>query len=484
MSMTQALSNALSGLTASSRGTEIVAANLANAMTPGYAKRELSLVAQNLGGRGGGVRIEGVARIVNASLLGESRLAEAGRADAAVRLTFARSMESVIGVAGQPGGIGAALTDLQTALLSAASRPDDDLRLSQIVLTAGTLARQLNDASVAVQKSRTAADQAIAADITSLTSGLDQVAKLNHRIAVLEADGNDPSALIDARQKAINAIARIVPLQEVARGNGTVALFTKEGGVLLDGSQPTDVSFVMSGSLTVDKSVEAGQLSRLYQNGAQLTAGQMRLFAGGSLAANFAVRDELAPQVQRELDAIAFELQGRFASNDVDPSLTPTAPGLFTDQGERPDISDIAGLAGRIGLNDAVRPEAGGDLWRLRAGIGAIIAGPVGDASLLGAMGDALASAQTPPNGEFRGVSTMAARLAQLEARIATRRVNAESDTAARNALADTMASRMAADGVDSDAELQRLLQYEQAYAANAKVIQTIEDMMDQLLRL
>ena len=51
-----------------------------------------------------------------------------------------------------------------------------------------------------------------------------------------------------------------------------------------------------------------------------------------------------------------------------------------------------------------------------------------------------------------------------------------------RNGQADTIWSRLAADGVDSDAEMQRLLQYEQAYAANARVIQAIQTMMDQIL--
>ena len=41
MSIARALSNAMSGLTATARGTETVAANMANAMTPGYARREL-----------------------------------------------------------------------------------------------------------------------------------------------------------------------------------------------------------------------------------------------------------------------------------------------------------------------------------------------------------------------------------------------------------------------------------------------------------
>ena len=39
-------------------------------------------------------------------------------------------------------------------------------------------------------------------------------------------------------------------------------------------------------------------------------------------------------------------------------------------------------------------------------------------------------------------------------------------------------------DGVDTDAELQRLLLIEQAYAANARMIETVDDMMQALLRI
>ena len=37
-------------------------------------------------------------------------------------------------------------------------------------------------------------------------------------------------------------------------------------------------------------------------------------------------------------------------------------------------------------------------------------------------------------------------------------------------------------DGVDTDDEVQRLLQIEQAYAANARVIQTVDDMIQTIL--
>ena len=64
MSLSNALSNAVSGIVAASRGTEVVASNLANAMTPGFARREVQLSVRPWIGGGGGVHIEGVERVV------------------------------------------------------------------------------------------------------------------------------------------------------------------------------------------------------------------------------------------------------------------------------------------------------------------------------------------------------------------------------------------------------------------------------------
>jgi flagellar hook-associated protein 1 FlgK len=463
----------MSGLTATARGTETVAANLANAATPGYARRELAVSAQTAGGNAGGVRVDGVTRAVNASVLSESRLAEAARAEASTRLAFATQIEERIGIAGNPGSLGAALTDFQTALSSAASRPDDEIRLT---------AARFNVASGQVQAARGAADQAIATDVATLNTSLAEVANLNRRIAVMEADGSDPSALIDQRQGIIGEIAKIVPVQEVTRAAGAVALFTAEGAVLLDGTTPTALSFDAAGQVTAGLTVGTG-LALLTQNGAELTASQMRLYAGGSLAANFAIRDELAPAIQASLDDLAYDLHERLANPAVDSTLNATSAGLFTDSGARASLADKTGLAGRISVNAVVVGSEGGAVWRLRSGLQAGAEGAVGDASLLIAVSDALEQATSALTGTgFSGKASLADRLGRVESQVSTARVNAQSDAAIRNGQADTIWSRLAADGVDSDAEMQRLLQYEQAYAANARVIQAIQTMMDQIL--
>ena len=211
----------------------------------------------------------------------------------------------------------------------------------------------------------------------------------------------------------------------------------------------------------------------------------MRLFAGGSLSASFQIRDEWGVQLQRELDVLAFDLHERMADPAVDPSIAATGPGLFTDGADRAVSASLTGLAARIGVNELVRPDRGGDLWRLRTGLGAAAAGPVAESRLLSAFSDAIADSRSPVGGsEFQGRGTLTTWFAEIAARVATRRVAAESDSAMRNSRAEALSARLMEDGVDSDAEMQRLLQYEQAYAANARVIQAIQDMLDQIMRL
>lgn len=48
----------------------------------------------------------------------------------------------------------------------------------------------------------------------------------------------------------------------------------------------------------------------------------------------------------------------------------------------------------------------------------------------------------------------------------------------------EELKSRLLAEGVDTDQEMQRLLLIEQAYAANAKVVQTVDEMINALLRI
>ncbi len=483
MSLSTSLSSALSGLQATSRASELVSTNVANALTDGYGRRELELSARSVGGSGSGVKVTGVLRVVDLVLLSDRRVAQAGSAGAGVTVDHFTRMESAVGTPDSSSSLGQNIENLEGALLAATSRPDSEPRLADVLEAAQGLTAQLKDATDAVQDERARADDRIARDVAVLNETLMKVDILNARILRQVTADRDASALLDQRQQLIDRIAGIVPVREIARDNGEVALVTTGGAVLLDG-RPAVFGFVPVGLVTADMTVDTGALSGLTMNGRAVTLGVSNgKMEGGTLAADFAIRDTHAPALQAQLDAVARDLMARFADPARDPSLAAGQPGLFTDGGAVFDSATESGLAGRLTINTAADPSQGGALWRLRDGLGAATLGSPGASRILGSLQEALSEKREPLSGEFEpGERSLAGLASDLLSRISARRLDAESEQGFSSASFNALRNDELAMGVDSDQQVQQLLLIEQAFGANAKVVQTIDDMIKLLL--
>ncbi len=479
MSISGALTSALSGLGAAARGAEIVSQNIANARTEGYGRRELLLEAA--GSASAGVRVSGITRHADPRLLADRRAAGAAEEGAALRAGFHAGLERVLGMPSDPGSLTDRLATFEAALTAAASRPDSTARLEAVHTAAAALATHLNRGTSHVQDQRMRADAAIATSVAQLNAGLEEVATLNARIARFEAVDKDASGLADRRQQVIDEIARIVPLQELPRDHGRVALMTPGGAMLLD-TQAVEIGFTSAGVIAAEMSLGSGALSGLTLDGRPVAVdGPM---GGGTLAAQFAIRDDAGPGTQARLDAVSRDLIERLADPALDPTLAPGAPGLFTDAGAMVDPAGETGLAGRIAVNAVLSPASDG-LWRLRAGIGAATPGDPGDARVLNALSGALAGPRVPASGGFGPSAVGAATLvAELSAGIANARTAAEAEETASGTEAETLRLAELRQGVDTDAELQTLLAIERAYAANARVMSVIDEMLANLTRI
>lgn len=465
MSIASAFSNALSGLNAASRAAGIVSSNVANALTEGYAPRHLVLASEQVGG---GVRVAGVVRQTDQALIADRRLAEALQAAIGVEAGFFARMEAAIGTPDQGDSLSARLVALEGALVEAAARPEAETRLAAVLDAAQDLAGRIGAIAQQVQSARLAADKAIAVDIGRVNQGLSAIRDLNIVIATRTAAGQDANALIDQRQVLIDAISQVIPLREVTRENGQIALYSLSGATLLE-ARAAHLSFTPVAVMTADMTAESGALSGLRIDGREVAvSGEASLIAGGTLAAHFALRDVHAPALQAGIDDLARQLITRFAA--ADPSVAADAPGLFTDAG---GVSGTApGLAGRIGVSALADPARGGALWRLRDGLGAAAPGAVGNGAHLAALSGALS------DSGLAGVS------ADVLSGVATARQAAEMRESHAAAKALAFRESELARGVDTDAEMQRLLLIEQAYAANARVIQALDDMIATLLRI
>jgi flagellar hook-associated protein 1 FlgK len=484
MSLSSTLANALTGLNAASRAASVVSSNVSNALTAGYARRELNLSPQSLGGTGAGVQVDGITRAVNRALLTDRRLADADAGNARAQSGFLGRIEELTGDPETPGSLSARIAALEASLVQAASRPDSQARLQAVVDAATGLAGHLNTLSDAVQQERMDADAGIALQVKTLNDTLADIDRLNAEILSQTASGHDAAALMDQRQTLVDRVAGIVPVREVARDHDQISLYTTGGAILLEGN-PAVIGFTPVGVITPDMTLASGALFGFTINGMAVPSGDDGVLGGGTLGAMIAIRDDLAQAAQAQLDAVARDLIERFESPAVDPTLAAGQPGLFTDNGAAFDPLIEQGLAGHIALNAMVDPGAGGQLWRLRDGIAAATPGNVGDATLLLALGTALSSARAPASGSFIGAARSASGLAaDLLSGFAGDRQTAEARESYAVARQDALTELQLAEGVDTDAEMQNLLLVEQAYSANARVIQVIDDLIQQLIGL
>jgi flagellar hook-associated protein 1 FlgK len=241
-------------------------------------------------------------------------------------------------------------------------------------------------------------------------------------------------------------------------------------------------------------------------NGIDIT-GQL---SGGRMGEYLALRDRTLPRLQAETDLVAANIAGRLAAQ----GLT-----LFTDSdgSSVPDTSQAyagssqLGLAARIKVNPAVALDPS----LLRDGTDAVSGSPVGASDFTpnpgggpagfttlldrvlefsfganaatGIAWSTIATAGLGPDGSLASPFAAPPTLAGYADRVTTaqtsERAAATDSRTAAEALRNTLLTRFDnASGVDVDAEMAAMVQLQNAYAANARVMGTLQSMWDSLL--
>jgi len=482
MSLSTALSSAMTGITAASRSTSVISDNLANALSEGYYRRTLDLSSN---GAAGGVRIGSVQRMIDPAIQKSVRSAEANYAATSVTAGFYARVSEQVGTVNDAYSIAQRMTDMETALIEATSLPDSDARLNDLSMQAGELAMSIRDAAEGVSSLRNKAEDSIAALVQGLETNLETLNDLNRKILAAEVRGQDPSGLEDQRDTLIDAINEVIPVQVHKRDNNQTALYTNSGIKLIDGGSVAEFSFDETRLVTPYMTLGNGQLSGLEIDGKQIDTSINGKIGGGSLAAQFHVRDVASVQAQEDLDTMAADLIQRFQDPAVDPTLGATDPGIFTDQGAYFDPVNTLGVANRIELNSVISMSGSAETWRLRDGLNATAIGERGDTTILNNYAEAMEATNTITSpGLGSGDYSAYAIAANLMTNFTQENTWAEQELAYSSAIFSDIQSRELEQGVDTDSELQTLMMVETIYAANARMIQAIDEMMQELMRL
>lgn len=470
MSLSASLSFASIGLGLTARRAELVASNVANANRPGYLQRALETGANG--------RPE-VGRSVSPGLVALRREAEAKAGGADVSAAFHARLDAALGDPDEAGSLQDRISALEAALVSATNNPSGAIELGVVARTASDVVDGLRGLDDVVQAERQEADTRIGSQVRQLNADLQEVARLNAEIVRTRSSGGDPASILDRRGLLIDRINEAIPVRELARDHDTVALVAEGGALLLDG-RASEIGFTPRAPITAGMDYPT-HLSGLTIDGREVpNSGAASPVRGGRLSALFDLRDVVAPEAQGRLDAMAAELIARSADTGADPTLTG-APGLFTEAGSTLDPAGEAGLAGRITLNPLAEPGSP-ELWRLRDGFGAAAQGSGSDAGNLSRLSGILSAVAAPEMaGLGDGVGSVAGLAGRLKSMVSADRVAASQASEHFSAMAATRREARDGGAVDVDAEMRRLVEIEQAYAANARVVQAVSEMMDRL---
>lgn len=476
MSLGSILSTARSGMLAAQRAAEVTANNVANANTVGYSRQRVEAIAERPiryanGEFGAGVRITSTTRARDQFLDANFRRASADASGSQLRSTSLARMETVLG---EPNGsvLGTALDAFYGAWSDLSARPTVGSAQAAVQQAGAQLALQFNRAVSQLDAIAAENSARLESTVHEVNALAERVATLNRQIVSQEAAGVQAPTLRDARDQHLDRLAQLTGAQVIEHEDGSVGVLL--GGLsLVDGVAVRPIATnLIGGRAEVTRASVPGTPIQL----------------GGELGALRQVANVDIPAMQADLDALArgvvdsvntLHRQGvtwsgtppvSAAAGDFfasDPLLAPEVDPLRTARGIRLD-SAVAGSTAAIAASAATATGPG------EASIALQLAGL-----------RTTAVPFTAPDGTPRASESAGAFLQRIATDLAfTTRSAADREVIDDALMTQSDTRRQEVSGVSVDEEMVRLIKFQQAYAAAARMINTADSMMQTLLDL
>ena len=502
MSIDAALLIARSGLLNTQRALSNAADNVANAETEGYTRKRIVTEAVSVGGQGQGVRSLGPMREVDAALVNEMGKRKSELAAAELRDATLARINEAHGDPAKSDGLGDLVAKLRSAFIDLRSDPSQVVKQQAVVLnSAQTLTDRCNSLDQTIQEARQSAHDGIVTEIGQINATLREIAGLDRSIIERIGSGIPAADLEDKRDLALDRLSESLGFKAVRQGNGGVLLLGS-GGVTITQGENGD-AFAVAHALMSPEAYYGGSglIPPIMMGGVDVTT----MMKGGRLGEYLKLRDQTLPRYQAELDICAAEIADRFRAEGL--KLFTNGTGTVPNPDVAYSGSNMIGFAGKISINPAVRSE----IRLIRDGTETIpgtpgftpndpATGPAGftlliDRILEYSFGDkksngvswgGFATTGLGPDGSLsspfgapRAIEEFAALLTSFQT----------SDSAAAGAavttakaLSDGLEARFTRQSrVDVDGEMASLVQLQNAYAANARVLSTAQTMWDTL---
>ena len=238
MSISAALSNAVSGLRANSTASDLISRNIANSSTEGYTRKTVKLTTQD-----GNVRVASVDRQVSSLL---DKLDRSNVSKLSARQTVAEGVSAYTDVLGQPEDSvspSALLSELKSSLITLSNSPDQGSSQLAVVSAAKEFASQMQNLSGTIDTVAAEVEMNIRYDVADVNAALYEVAKLNSAIAASAEGSTIRAELSDQMGQALDTLSSYMDVQTVTSKTGQVSVLTSGGTELVSGKTVNDVTY-------------------------------------------------------------------------------------------------------------------------------------------------------------------------------------------------------------------------------------------------
>ncbi len=459
MSTFSTLNTAVSGLLAQQRAMEATGQNVVNANTPGYSRQRVSLSSVGVqtttslftGSKApvGGVNVDSVTRIRDAFVEG-TRAAAGGRQQTLT--TQNAVLSSVQTRLAEPGdtGLQAGLDAFYAAWHELSLNPGDGAAGSVVIQKALAVTDQFHSVSNGIGQEWNTARAKLSDVVSQVNQAASDLATLNGKIAEGVASQRPVNEMLDKRDQLVRTLSDLVGATATSTMDGTQSVAIN-GLTIVSGTYAEKITLGGGSDITT---VTADPPTLLWK-------GTAIPVESGAAAGYLSVLRTDLPTLSRDVDGAAVALR--------DAVNTVHATG-FT-------LSGAAGgavFAGTDARSLTVTPTS--PLQLAMASSATTLDGAV--ALKIGDLADDVSSSRV-----LGGTAGASARWRSLTTTLGVQLQSLGNAVAVQEAVVATADAAVAADsGVNIDEEMTNMLQYQRAYQASARVVTTLDSMLDTLI--
>lgn len=244
--------NALSGALAAQAALNTVSQNIANSQTKGYTRQGalLQAIASDAGSMspGNGVQVGALLRFSDSY---KSQAMWRANSDLGSRQQvqpYLTQMEKVM--SDSKASISYGIDNFFKALNAAGVDPTSSPLRQQVITSADSMAQQINSIYNVTSNQLLSIQQQQTAMLPSINEALAGIAALNQQIVAVGANGTNTSALIDKRDQLIDGVAAQVAVEVLDNPDGTTSVSLKSGEPLVVSNMAASLAYTTAAGAT------------------------------------------------------------------------------------------------------------------------------------------------------------------------------------------------------------------------------------------